>query len=471
MNNPVRNRRTDHVNDTVRSGMSRLENVMGDSMLKIRLMPSKVKIIFFLSAAVSLLFYMYLAHWLFQSDPEIHLESLLETDKCPACYGGSACSMFYYKQIEFSGMSKFRTFDVMNTKNVHYGTLKPDGRQVVVKKLASDSELKKMDERLCKDAKREPGCDIARVITRTDMALPLRDGPLVPEIMKKTGAFMFYCPSYRLIDRVSTYFKEYKKKDQTMGSDKMHVLYSALVNPEVLLLQAFPKSEGWPFPEYLGSCGRAVVVENAGRLLADFVDTSFHIRAGIAYELLKIAEKLTTKSDFVLYLTDVSYENFAVDSSGKVTVIDLENIIVVDKLAIQARKPKDWNEPHEGMFSECGGKNCLHIENDNLCTHLNSDHNYNAICRNLLSKYAVEDRMPQGFLHDMPVEAEDYWDLGNLLEECARPRQKEGRWKAKDKLLVALEALKDGRREHLDVLHDKEKKESKHVLEKEVIGD
>lgn len=77
-------------------------------------------------------------------------------------------------------------------------------------------------------------------------------------------------------------------------------------------------------------------------------------------------------------------------------------------------KPKDWNEPHEGIFSDCGGKNCLHIENDNLCTRLKSDHNYNAICRNLLSHYAVEDRMPQGFLHDMPIEAEDYWDLGEI---------------------------------------------------------
>ena len=51
-----------------------------------------------------------------------------------------------------------------------------------------------------------------------------------------------------------------------------------------------------------------------------------------------IAEKLTSKSEFALYLTDVNYDNFAVDHSGKVTVIDLENIIVVDKLGIEARK-------------------------------------------------------------------------------------------------------------------------------------
>lgn len=43
-------------------------------------------------------------------------------------------------------------------------------------------------------------------------------------------------------------------------------------------------------------------------------------------------------SDFGLYLTDVNGENFAVDHSGRVTVVDLENIVVVDKLAIQASK-------------------------------------------------------------------------------------------------------------------------------------
>ena len=51
---------------------------------------------------------------------------------------------------------------------------------------------------------------------------------------------------------------------------------------------------------------------------------------------MKIADTLTTKSDFALYITDANFDNFAVDKSGKVTVIDLENIIVVDKLAIEA---------------------------------------------------------------------------------------------------------------------------------------
>ncbi|GFO46082.1 deleted in autism protein 1 homolog [Plakobranchus ocellatus] len=449
MNSELRNRKSEN---NFKAGMARFENVMGDSVLKMKMMPSRFKAIFFLSAVLSLAFYLYLANWLFRSNPEDDVESLFNTDKCPACYGGSACGMFYYKQIELSGISKFRTLDILNGKNVHFATMRPDGREVVVKKLAADTQLRELDEKLCVEAKRPVGCDIARVITRTDRVLPFRTEPLLPKHLKGTGAFMFSCPSYRLLDAVWTKFQEYKKKNEIFLSDKVQVFYMSLVNQESLLLQTFPKSEGWPFPEYLGSCGRGIVVENAGRPLSQFVDSSFLIRAGIAYELMKIADTLTTKSDFALYLTDVNYENFAVDHSGKVTVIDLENIIVVDKLSIQARKPTGFDQPYEAIFSDCEGTNCLLFQSEELCKHLNSDHNYNAICRNLLSSYAVEPGMPQGFLHSMPEEAKDYWDLEHLLEECARPRQPGGRWRVKDKLIKALEALKDGSLDHQKVL-------------------
>lgn len=424
--------------------------------MKFRHMPSRAKVLVFMSAVLSLFLYLYLAKWLFQSNPETDFESLLDTEKCPACYGGSGCGMIYYKQIEFVGMSKFRVLDILNGKNVHVGSLRPDGKGIIMKKLATDTELKELDARLCKDAMRPEGCDIARVLVRTNMASHLNTEPIKPDLLKGTGSFMFKCPSYRLLDRVWSYFKEFKKKNEIFLSDKMQVLYSSLINPEGLMLQTFPKSEGWPFPEYIGSCGRVLIVEDCGRPLTEFVSSSFHIRANIAYELMKIAEKLTTMSDFGLYLTDVNLENFVVDPSGKVTVVDLENIIVVDKLAIQAKKLKGWNEPLEAPFSDCDGKNCLIFNADEMCTHLNSDHNYNAICRNLLSHYAVEDRMPGGFLHDMPVEAEDYWDLKNLLEECARPQHKEGRWKVKDKIIHALDALKDGKKVHSETKQGRE---------------
>ncbi|XP_005106013.1 divergent protein kinase domain 2A [Aplysia californica] len=448
MDSTVRNRK---MQGTMKEGMSRLESAMSDSVLRFRLMPSRAKFVIFLSGILSVFFYLYLGHWVFATDSDKALESLLDTEKCPACFGYSACGLLYNKQLKLSGTSRYRLLDMINGKNVHFGLLEYDDREVVLKKLATDTELKATDKMLCEDAKRQEGCDIARVIVRTDIGAPLFKGDLTPKILEKTGGFMFYCPSYRLVDRMWNYFQEFKKKNDIFVSDKMQVLYTGFVNPEPLILQTFPKHQGWPFPEYIGACGRVVVEEHAGKTLSEFFNAPFPVRAALAYQLMQIAETLSTKSDFALYLTDVSFENFAVDSSGKVTVIDLENIIVVDTLAIKARKPRGWDEPHEAMFSECEGKNCLMFSTQDLCSRVKSDHNYNAICRNLLSHYANENGLVGGLLHDMPVSANDFWDLGNLLEECARPTDKEGRWRAKEKMMVALEDLKETRGSHTKI--------------------
>lgn len=54
---------------------------------------------------------------------------------------------------------------------------------------------------------------------------------------------------------------------------------------------------------------------------------------------MKIADQLTLNADdFALYLTDVTDEIFAVDEHGKVRIVDLESVLVVDKLAVKAGK-------------------------------------------------------------------------------------------------------------------------------------
>ena len=60
-------------------------------------------------------------------------------------------------------------------------------------------------------------------------------------------------------------------------------------------------------------------------------------QADKAYQLMRIADMLTNnKADFALYLTDVTDDNFAVNDDGKVTLIDLEDVLVVDKLAVKS---------------------------------------------------------------------------------------------------------------------------------------
>ena len=73
-----------------------------------------------------------------------------------------------------------------------------------------------------------------------------------------------------------------------------------------------------------------------------------------------------------------------------------------------AANPTGWNDFEQSLFDECEAekytKNCLSFNTDSLCTHYHADHNYYALCRNLLSKYAddtVANRM-DGLLHNMP---------------------------------------------------------------------
>ena len=56
----------------------------------------------------------------------------------------------------------------------------------------------------------------------------------------------------------------------------------------------------------------------------------------MAYQIMKIAERLTNHGNpYGLYWTDLSYENLVVDDAGRVTVVDVENVVVVDRTAIQ----------------------------------------------------------------------------------------------------------------------------------------
>ena len=78
-----------------------------------------------------------------------------------------------------------------------------------------------------------------------------------------------------------------------------------MVNPEPLILMAFPAEDGWPFPKYFGGCGRLAVVEWAGGMLSQHWEKPFADRARLALQLLNIAEKVGVSRDILeLYGSD-----------------------------------------------------------------------------------------------------------------------------------------------------------------------
>ena len=105
----------------------------------------------------------------------------------------------------------------------------------------------------------------------------------------------------------------------------------------------------------------------------------------------------------------------------------------------------DWNKLHESSHDDCNGDNCLVFSTEDLCSHMDSDHNYYAACRNLLHKDANDKGrgLLGGLLHDMPAHAVDDWDLGHLLNECVHQSVGEGRIKAKNRIIEALDTLRN----------------------------
>ncbi|XP_076435478.1 divergent protein kinase domain 2A-like [Babylonia areolata] len=432
---------------SVTEGMERLSSVMNDSARRYRRLPLAGKIVFCLSLLFSFLMYGLIFRHFMKHD--VTHDNFLDVPKCPACFGSSGCGLIYYDQIQLTGWSNYRFTDVFNSKNIRYATMS-SSQKVVLKKMATDLELAELDSKVCKSANRPDGCDVARVLFLTDVAVAMRKEPLQPKHLAQTVG-MFTCASYRLLDRMWTRYKEVRKQKKILVGDKLQLWYTASLNPEPLLLQTFPAAERWPFPEYFGACGRQIIVEHVGRTLEQFYHEPFHKRAALALELLKIAEQLTNNDeDYALYITDPSWSNFGVDAAGKVRILDAENIIVVDKQAIDAKKPPEYERFLQSEHSLCTDGDCLAMMPHRLCSRLHSDHNYYAVCNRLLDPALEDSLMPGGLLHDMPEEARDFWDLEHLLKECSLPSKYKGRIFAKDKLITALNRLQDKSMEHLE---------------------
>ena len=114
---------------------------------------------------------------------------------------------------------------------------------------------------------------------------------------------------------------------------------------------------------------------------------------------------------------------------------------------IISERRSQWREPFYSPFDDCTpSTSCLSFSYEDMCTRLTLDHNYYAVCRNLLSHYASDILMSDGFLHDLPKHIESKYNISAMLEECARPTSHGGRLKVVPKLITALE---DIRRDYL----------------------
>lgn len=364
-------------------------------------------------------------------------EDFTNVHLCPACYGESLCPQFFHGDIHLTGISRLKYFQFFNRKNVYDAKLY--GNRVVLKKLAHDWEINDLDQHLCKQAKLNEHCDVRSAVKHL-----CKDVNSITKPTNLTTIFKAFhsptdiakCPSERLLRHVWNRCSDHSLESNLNKTAEL--MYTMLVNPEPIILQAFPQNEGWPFPLYKGSCGRVIAEEYIGRTLAYYESAPWEQRLDLAYQLLQVALLLTNNlSGFALYMTDVNMDNFAVRPDGTIFLIDVENIIIVDRWEVKKGHSKDWNGFHTSMGEACD--DCLNFSVDDLCSYDMSDHNYYAICKGLLVPGAYYSS--KGLLHSIPPLVEKRTNLSHLLKECAHPRTKMDRFNVVPKILQTMKSL------------------------------
>lgn len=398
--------------------LNMLRSALSSTSSKFNRLSLRTKCVLIFCGFMLIVFYILMA--MHQVSNRLREDSYLETNKCPACYGASLCKPLYDGKAHFTGLSNIRSLDILNFKNFHYGKYR--GEDVVLKKLVQNSVLQDIDERICFSADRKVGCDVARISYIADFSREIRTTDL--QVSHLTGVSdMFRCPSVRFVRRLLANYKERAKHEVPIYyiTDKIQVLVTAMINSEPLMLQTFPSSEGWPFPAYIGACGRFIVVENCGQSLKDFYNAPIEKRADIAYQVLKIAEILTDNPHgYAIYWTELKANDFVVDKYGQVKFVDLNNVVVVDRESFVNENKNDFMETYEAKF-------LIYDEvvpptpYKELCGHARSDWNIYMTCRYILSGSAIDPVIPGGLLHDMSKAARDDWDMDYLLKECNSP--------------------------------------------------
>ena len=69
--------------------------------------------------------------------------------------------------------------------------------------------------------------------------------------------------------------------------------------------QTFPAKDGWPFPSYMGACGRFVAEEYSGRTLSYFHTFQFNTRAALAVQVKQMTNLLTSLVQFSLFFITI----------------------------------------------------------------------------------------------------------------------------------------------------------------------
>ncbi len=344
----------------------------------------------------------------------------------------------------------------MNTRNVLFGSWHRGPQRivsVVLKKLGPDLHLDSVRRAICfkiYGAKRACTGTASRQALWHHIGGSDGERGLDESHARDATTDLGVCLSERLFTRIRNRFRERSAPPESglfLRTDQMALLYAFKVNPEPLLLQAFPYDRSvWPyFPQYFGACGQWVVVENRGEPLDAFArSASLKDRLVVALELLKLARDFTAGLDgFSFYLGDYSWDNFVVNAAKRVALVDLSNLLVVDHRYGSPRAPGvPETKPHVALFDPCPASNRTECyfswDTIGLCEAPSADFNFYAVCRKVLSPSYANEHSVGGLLSDLADHPTAQGkEVDALMDRCAKPLAGDDR----GVLVVRLQAL------------------------------
>jgi len=234
-----------------------------------------------------------------------------------------------------------------------------NGKAVILTKLGRNQDIASWEEHICSSVRQPRGCDVSKAAVKALMASGSKWLTSYVTGMSKLTA----CPTERLLEKIMDRYREKLDVINLSARERIQLIVTIMLNQEPIIFQTFPQSEGWPFPTYIGACGRYVAIESVYRPLLEFHESAWSSRAYLAMRLLLIAKKLTdNKSQYGLYLTDVGYETFAVNEiSLDVIVVDGRGIMVVDLHQIKEDKKTNWDQPMYSQFDNCADRSVIDL--------------------------------------------------------------------------------------------------------------
>lgn len=162
--------------------------------------------------------------------------SLIEFEKCPACFGATICDNIYNGTIEIKPFNFHSTMShLFSSKNVYFGGM--NNQQIVIKKLANNKELERFDNKFCQtfndiclNNNLENSNDKKKHSIDNDEILKLIKRAIHSDFINEDESGLILCPTVKnlanLFNRLTTQQLNY-----------INLLTIILINPEPLVLQ------------------------------------------------------------------------------------------------------------------------------------------------------------------------------------------------------------------------------------------